>query len=146
MTHNDYILGGSIGDSERLAKTRYCDLTFVHRLDARDLLWNIYKGYELHHEIAVIENMKNAELRTGTALISIYLSILARQLPPTVELYGFDIFDDQFLSKKLWLKNVKLSRLSFLSNPHASLVGQNDVFHHSMMASYLRDSNMSNNV
>lgn len=37
------------------------------RLDAQYLLWKLHTGFELHPDIPVVENMKIAELGTGTA-------------------------------------------------------------------------------
>lgn len=37
------------------------------RLDAQHLLWKLHRGYELHPDIPVTENMRAAELGTGTA-------------------------------------------------------------------------------
>jgi len=87
MTQDDYVLGRSVGDSVRLAKTFYFSLTKVlfldllsntrlpisyrvliaHRLDTEHLLWKLHGSYELHLDIVVTENMKIAELGTGTA-------------------------------------------------------------------------------
>ncbi|KAJ5524096.1 hypothetical protein N7494_010746 [Penicillium frequentans] len=118
MTQDDYILGRSIGDSVRV--------------DTQHLLWETYKDDELHPELTVIENMKIAKPEKGTA-----------QLPPTVELYGFDIFDDPFPSKEPWPRNIKLSLLSSLSDSHVLVMstGGNSIsFHRCMLASNLRDS------
>lgn len=74
---------------------------------------------------------------------SVWLLDLARQLPTSVELHGFDISDDQFPSKELWPKNFKLSLLNSLHDPPASLVGQYDVVHLRMLVSNLRDRDTS---
>ncbi|KAJ5649244.1 uncharacterized protein N7484_002967 [Penicillium longicatenatum] len=126
MTQDDPVLGRSIGDSVRLY--------------AEHLLWKLHRGYELHPDIEVTDNTKIAELGTGTA---VWLMDLARQLPPTVELHGYDICDDQFPQKELWPKNVKLSLLDSLSDPPASLEGQYDAVHLRMWASNLRDGDIS---
>ncbi|KAJ5471346.1 hypothetical protein N7530_008703 [Penicillium desertorum] len=127
MTQKDeYVLGRGIGDSVRL--------------DAQHLLWKLHTGYELHPDITVTENMKIAELGTGTA---VWIFDLAKQLPPTVQLDGFDISDDQFPAKDLWPQNVTLGLLDSLADPPSPLYGQYDVVHLRMWASNLRESDTS---
>ncbi|KAJ6110829.1 hypothetical protein N7486_003064 [Penicillium sp. IBT 16267x] len=118
-------------------------------LDWMHITWKPHRGYELHPDNAVTGNMKIAELGTEQQVFmlnSLWLLDLARQPPPTVELHGFDISDDQYPSKELWPKNVKLSLLNFSNDPPASLVGQYNVVnvvHLRMWASVLRDGDTS---
>ncbi|KAJ5484096.1 hypothetical protein N7539_005892 [Penicillium diatomitis] len=121
---DDYVLGRSISDSIRL--------------DAQHLLWKMHTGYELHPGIPVTDDMKIAEVGTGTA---VWIFDLARKLPSTIRLYGFDISDAQFPIRKLWPKNVTLDTLDSLTEPPASLAGQFDVVHLRMWASNLRGKN-----
>ncbi|KAJ5873461.1 uncharacterized protein N7473_013334 [Penicillium subrubescens] len=123
---DDYVLGRSIADSIRL--------------DAQHLLWKLHTGYELHPAIPITSDMKIAEVGTGTA---IWLFDIARQLPPTVRLFGFDISDGQFPPKKLWPQNFSLGILDSLTKPPASLAGQFDVVHLRMWASNLRGKDTS---
>ncbi|KAJ5766036.1 uncharacterized protein N7511_003652 [Penicillium nucicola] len=120
---DDYVLGRGVGDSVRL--------------DAQHLLWKLHRGFELHPDIAVTENMKIAELGTGTG---IWLLDLAEKLPPTVQLHGYDISNDQYPSKNLWPKNVKLGVLDSLIDPPESLEGIYDVVHLRMWASNLHNN------
>lgn len=38
----------------------------ANRLDAQHLLWKLYNGYTLHPDIPVTDDMKIAEMGTGT--------------------------------------------------------------------------------
>lgn len=68
---------------------------------------------------------------------------VARQVPSSVQLHGFDISGDQFPLKELWPQNVTLELLDSLSEPPESLSGQYDVVHLRMWASNLRESDTS---
>ncbi|CAG7917985.1 unnamed protein product [Penicillium olsonii] len=151
---DDYVLGRGIADSIRLASpvsvlgsTKYPNLKMaialilvMIRLDAQHLLWKLYRGHDLHPLIPMTDGMKIAELGTGTAS---WIFGLARQLPPTVELHGFDICDHQFPVKNLWPQNVSLRVLDSLVDPPASMCGQYDVVHLRMWASNLRENIIS---
>ncbi|KAJ5086211.1 hypothetical protein N7532_010982 [Penicillium argentinense] len=127
MTREDeYVLGRGITDSVRL--------------EAQHLLWKLHKGYELHPQIPITDNMKIAEVGTGTA---VWIFDVARQLPSSVQLHGFDISNSQYPPKELWPKNVSLGLLDSLSDPPMSLAGQYDMVHLRMWASNLRDSDTS---
>ncbi|KAJ6151650.1 hypothetical protein N7470_007247 [Penicillium chermesinum] len=110
------------------------------RLDAQHLLWKLHRGYELHPLIPIKDDMKIAELGTGTA---VWIFDLARQLPPTVQLQGFDISNRQFPVRDTWPQNVTLGTLDSLVDPPASLCGQFDVVHLRMWASNLRQHDTS---
>ncbi|GAB1215640.1 hypothetical protein ATERTT37_004832 [Aspergillus terreus] len=85
--------------------------------------------------------MKIAEVGCGTARM--WLFDVARQLPPTVQLHGFDISNSQFPPKELWPKNVTLGLLDSLVDPPTSLAGQYDVVHLRMWAGNLSGSDAS---
>ncbi|KAJ5383364.1 hypothetical protein N7517_001275 [Penicillium concentricum] len=53
MTEDGYILGRTIEDSVRL--------------DAQHLLWKLHTGFTLLPNIPIMENMRIADLGTGTA-------------------------------------------------------------------------------
>ncbi|KAJ5959111.1 uncharacterized protein N7479_006261 [Penicillium vulpinum] len=126
MTLEDgYVLGRAIEDSVRL--------------DAQHLLWKLHSGFELHPDIPIQEDMKIADLGTGTG---IWIFDLAAQLP-TVQIHGFDISDSQFPSKELWPRNITLGLLNSLVDPPSSLHGQYDVVHLRMWASNLRGKDIS---
>ncbi|CAG8028543.1 unnamed protein product [Penicillium olsonii] len=151
---DDYVLGRGIADSIRLASpvsvlgsTKYPNFNMaialilvITRLDAQHLLWKLYRGHDLHPLIPMTDGMKIAELGTGTAS---WIFGLARQLPPTVELHGFDICDHQFPVKNLRPQNVSLRVLDSLVDPPASMCGQYDVVHLRMWASNLRENTIS---
>lgn len=132
------------------------------RLDAQHLLWKLHKGYELHPTIPITSDMKIAEVGTGTGWVvifslqrylsspkwlqtsnSVWIFDVARQLPPSVHLFGFDISNAQFPPKKLWPQNVSLGVLNSLAKPPPSLAGQFDVVHLRMWASNLRGKDTS---
>ncbi|RAH81239.1 hypothetical protein BO86DRAFT_102959 [Aspergillus japonicus CBS 114.51] len=119
---DDYILGRSITDSVRL--------------DAQHLLWKFHKGYELHPEIPVRNDMKIADLGCGTGT---WLLDLSRQLPPTVQLHGLDSSDQQYPPSGLWAKNMTFSVIDLMSDLPPSLEGQYDVVHLRMWASNVRE-------
>ncbi|PFH59830.1 hypothetical protein XA68_11848 [Ophiocordyceps unilateralis] len=96
------------------------------RLDAQHLLWTMHQGHVLHPDIPIRDDMKIAELGTGTA---VWLLDLSRSVPPSVQLHGFDISDKQFPSRSLWPANVTLSLLDSKGRLPPSLVGQYDVVH-----------------
>ncbi|KAF9884862.1 hypothetical protein FE257_001205 [Aspergillus nanangensis] len=105
------------------------------RLDAQHTLFRLHNGYCLHPRVPVKDDMKIAEIGTGTA---IWLFDLARQLPPTVQLDGFDISDQQFPHQSLWPSNVHLDILDSLTEAPGRLVGQYDVVHIRLWTSVIR--------
>ncbi|KAJ5345235.1 hypothetical protein N7452_003239 [Penicillium brevicompactum] len=119
------------------------DISGSIRLDAQHLLWKLHKGYELHPAIPITKDMKIADLGTGTA---IWILDLARQVPSSVQLHGFDISGDQFPLKELWPQNVTLGLLNSFSEPPEAFSGQYDVVHLRMWASNLRESDTSSLV
>ncbi|PYH49751.1 class I SAM-dependent methyltransferase [Aspergillus saccharolyticus JOP 1030-1] len=118
----DYVLGRSITDSVRN--------------DAEHLLWKFHKGYELHPAIPVSDKMRIADLGCGTG---IWLLDLARQLPPTVQLHGFDVCDKQYPAQPRWPQNMTLSVIDMMADLPPSIVGQYDVVHLRMWVNNVRD-------
>ncbi|KIM93704.1 hypothetical protein OIDMADRAFT_46112 [Oidiodendron maius Zn] len=118
---NEYILGRGISESVRLY--------------GQHLLWKLHQGYLLHPSITRTENMKIADIGSGTGL---WLLDLARDLPCTAQLDGYDVSNKQFPPRHLWPENVTLALLDSFDNPPLSLVGQYDVVHLRMWASNLR--------
>ncbi|RDK48228.1 hypothetical protein M752DRAFT_288672 [Aspergillus phoenicis ATCC 13157] len=111
MTRSDlYPLGRGLSDSVRL--------------DAQHHLWKLHTGYTLHPKISITTDMKTAEVGTGNA---IWLFDLAQSMPPTVQLHGFDISEEQYPPKHMWPGNVNLALLDALKDVPPALVGQYDV-------------------
>lgn len=160
---DNYILGRGMAASIRFVSLFLFYISQVQkqltriRLDAQHLLWKLHTGYELHPQIPVTSDMKIAEVGCGTAYVFVlyqnlsqsassltsrrmWLFDVARQLPPTVQLHGFDISNSQFPPKELWPKNVTLGLLDSLVDPPTSLAGQYDVVHLRMWAGNLSGS------
>ncbi|RAQ78275.1 hypothetical protein COH21_012898 [Aspergillus flavus] len=106
------------------------------RLDAQHLLWRLHTGYILHPRIHVTDNMKIAELGTGTG---VWLFEGAKYLPTTAQLDGFDISDEQFPLKEQCPPNLRFGIMDSFVDPPASLVGQYDVVHLRMWTSNFRN-------
>ncbi|KAL5357094.1 S-adenosyl-L-methionine-dependent methyltransferase [Aspergillus floccosus] len=106
------------------------------RLDAQHLLWRLHTGYILHPRVPVTDNMKIAELGTGTG---VWLFEAAKSLPPTTQLHGFDISDEQFPPREPCPPNVRFEIMDSFVDPPISLVGQYDVVHLRMWASNFRN-------
>ncbi|KAJ5287869.1 hypothetical protein N7478_003555 [Penicillium angulare] len=117
---------------------------FEDKISPEHLLWKMHQGYELHPKIPLTQDMKIAEIGTGTAInlnnmsCSIWSFDLAKQLPSSVQLHGFDVSNNQYPSPDLWPENVSLGLLDAFDEPPASLVGQYDVVHLRMWASNFR--------
>ncbi|PQE14568.1 umta methyltransferase family protein [Rutstroemia sp. NJR-2017a WRK4] len=83
------------------------------RLNLQHYLWKDGLGYLLHPSIPLNgPNTRIADLGTGTG---IWVLDLARQLPETTQLYGFDISDAQYPHPKYLPPNVKLETLDNLT-------------------------------
>jgi hypothetical protein len=107
-------------------------------------LWKDALQYDLHPEIPVGPNMRIADVATGNGFVcsntwnlhdrvltprSIWLLDLARKLPSTTKLDGFDISLDQ-CPPQAWLPdNVDLHTWNLLEAPPAKFVGAFDVVH-----------------
>lgn len=61
--------------------------------------------------------------------VRIWLCHLAPNVPPSSELYGYDVSADQFIPADHLPKNVKLEALDATKEPPASLQGSFDVVH-----------------
>ncbi|PQE18640.1 umta methyltransferase family protein [Rutstroemia sp. NJR-2017a BVV2] len=96
------------------------------RLNLQHYLWKDGLGYLLHPSISLNgPNTRIADLGTGTG---IWVLDLARQLPETTQLYGFDISDAQYPHPKYLPPNVKLEILDNLTpDPPSDLQGTFDV-------------------
>ncbi|KAJ2976261.1 hypothetical protein NQ176_g5053 [Zarea fungicola] len=102
------------------------DLSGSIRLDAQHLLWRLYNGYTMNPKIPISSDMKIAEIGTGTGL---WLLDLASQVPPTVQLDGYDLSSSQFPHKSILPHNVTFSILDAFGDVPAELVGKYDVVH-----------------
>uniref|UniRef100_A0A1Y1KF25 Methyltransferase domain-containing protein n=1 Tax=Photinus pyralis TaxID=7054 RepID=A0A1Y1KF25_PHOPY len=76
--------------------------------------------------------MSVADIRTGTGL---WLLDLARELPSSVTLHGYDISDKQFPPSQMLPQNVSLKQLDSLGDVPTELQGRYDVVHLRMWAS-----------
>ncbi|KAL5364273.1 S-adenosyl-L-methionine-dependent methyltransferase [Aspergillus floccosus] len=112
ITKTGYILGRNISESVRL--------------DAQHLLLTYHCGYVLHPHICVSESMNIAEVGTGTGR---WLLDVARAVPETVQLDGFDVSDSQFPPRRMWPPNVTMSALNSLQDPPLHLRGKYNVVH-----------------
>ncbi|KAI9035793.1 class I SAM-dependent methyltransferase [Aspergillus affinis] len=122
---DDYVLGRGLVDSVRL--------------DAQHLLWKLHQGFELHPGIPITNHMKIAEIGTGTG---VWVFDVAKHVPSSVRLDGYDISDDQFPPRNLWPSNVSLGVMDSLVDPPPSLRGQYDGVHLRMWASNVRESDI----
>ncbi|KAE8412670.1 hypothetical protein BDV36DRAFT_287667 [Aspergillus pseudocaelatus] len=86
------------------------------------LLWRLHTGYILHPRIPVTDDMRIAELGTG---MRIWLFEATKYLPPSTQLDGFDISDEQFPLKEQCLPNLRFDIMDSFVDPPAALVGRN---------------------
>ncbi|KAF7914188.1 uncharacterized protein EAF01_000594 [Botrytis porri] len=100
------------------------------RLNLQHYLWKDGLGYLLHPSIPpppLETKYRIADLGTGTG---IWPLDLARQLPPTVQVYGFDISPAQFPHPSYLPSNVKLQVLNSLQvDPPEELLESFDIVH-----------------
>ncbi|KAF7945522.1 hypothetical protein EAE96_010289 [Botrytis aclada] len=100
------------------------------RLNLQHYLWKDGLGYLLYPSIPTPpfgSKYRIADLGTGTG---IWLLDIARTLPPTVELYGFDISSAQFPHPNYLPLNVKLEIMDSLHvGPPEELLESFDVVH-----------------
>ncbi|KAL6697092.1 S-adenosyl-L-methionine-dependent methyltransferase [Trichoderma pleuroticola] len=96
------------------------------RLETQHLLWNIHNGYTINPNIPITPQTKIADLGTGTG---VWLLDVATQVPPTVQLDGFDISDGQFPHKSNIPDNVNFRITDALSKVPDDLVEIYDVVH-----------------
>ncbi|KAL1845906.1 hypothetical protein Plec18170_009507 [Paecilomyces lecythidis] len=83
-------------------------------------------GYVLSPHVPVVDGMRIAEIGAGTG---IWLLDLARTLPTSIRLDGFDISDTQFPNKKYWAENLNFGILDAFSPVPEHLAGAFDVVH-----------------
>ncbi|KAJ5946124.1 hypothetical protein N7454_002963 [Penicillium verhagenii] len=102
------------------------DLYGSMRLDAQHLLWKLYKGYDLHPAISATDDMKIAEIGTGTG---IWLLDVASQVSKNAQLDGFDLSEDQFPHRSAWPENVTFRTLDAFGEVPEGLVHKYDVVH-----------------
>ncbi|UKZ73017.1 hypothetical protein TrVFT333_000656 [Trichoderma virens FT-333] len=76
---DNYVLGRSVMESVRL--------------DGQHFIFKLQNGYTIHPQIPITPDTKIAEIGTGTG---IWLLDVSSQVPPTVQLNGFDISEEQF--------------------------------------------------
>ncbi|UKZ82806.1 hypothetical protein TrVFT333_010604 [Trichoderma virens FT-333] len=96
------------------------------RLETQHLLWNIHNGFTIDPKIPITPQTKIADLGTGTG---VWLLDVATQVPPTVQLDGFDISDEQFPHKSNVPDNVNFRITDALSKVPDDLLGKYDVVH-----------------
>ncbi|PQE15976.1 UMTA methyltransferase family protein [Rutstroemia sp. NJR-2017a BVV2] len=98
------------------------------RLNLQHFLWKDGLGYLIHPSVPLTgTNCRIAGLGTGTG---IWLLDLAKQLPDTTQLHGFDVADSQFPHAKYLPQNVTLHVLDCLnSEPPIELQETFDIVH-----------------
>jgi hypothetical protein len=117
---------------------------FASRLTAQHYLWKDALQFALHPDIPVGPTTRIADVATGNGFVycnpsklyhealtpcSIWLLDLARKLPSTTKLDGFDISLDQ-CPPQAWLPdNVNLHTWNLLEAPPSEFVGMFDVVH-----------------
>ncbi|KAJ6013220.1 hypothetical protein N7540_007811 [Penicillium herquei] len=102
------------------------DLYASMRLDAQHLLWKLYNGYTLNPEIPITEDMKIAEIGTGTGM---WLLDLSSQVPEGAQLDGFDLSEEQFPHKSTWPANINFRTVDAFGEVPRDLVHRYDVVH-----------------
>ncbi|KAL8706876.1 MAG: hypothetical protein Q9201_000145 [Fulgogasparrea decipioides] len=107
------------------------------RLNLQHFLWKETLDYILHPSVPVGENEAAiADVGTGTA---IWLLDLAKSLPSTVQLDGFDISAKQYPA--MLPRNVSLHVANALEDPPADRVGAYDIVHIRLFMGVVNDNN-----
>ncbi|MCJ1234473.1 hypothetical protein MMC14_002434 [Varicellaria rhodocarpa] len=97
------------------------------QLDQQQWMFNYQTGYLLHPSIPTSStSLCIADIGTGTGL---WLAKLARELPPSTQLDGFDISAAQFPPMESLPSNITLQIQNALEPVAPSLVGKYDVVH-----------------
>jgi hypothetical protein len=132
------------GTVERSVETSAPADQLASRLTAQHYLWKDALQFNLHPDIPVGSTTRIADVATGNRFVycnpwrfyyqilmppSIWLLDLARKLPSTTKLDGFDISLDQ-CPPQAWLPdNVNLHTWNLLEAPPSEFVGMFDVVH-----------------
>ncbi|KAL9119521.1 MAG: hypothetical protein Q9187_003926 [Circinaria calcarea] len=97
------------------------------RLNLQHFLWRETFDYNLHPGIPVTQDsVRIADVGTGTG---IFLLDLAKRLPPTAHLDGFDISGSQFTPETFLPKNISMQVMDAMSEPPEHLLGKYDIVH-----------------
>ncbi|PTB77120.1 S-adenosyl-L-methionine-dependent methyltransferase [Trichoderma longibrachiatum ATCC 18648] len=120
----DYILGRSY--SEGL------------RLETQHLLFGIHNGSTMNPKIPITPESKIADVGTGTG---VWLLELATQVPPTVQLDGFDISDELLPHESNVPSNVHFRIADAFSNAPDDCLEKYDVVHLRLFCCIVRGGN-----
>ncbi|CAD6591305.1 MAG: hypothetical protein ASARMPRED_005303 [Alectoria sarmentosa] len=109
------------------------------RLYAQHWMWRFQLGYLLHPTIPQDkEDLKIADIACGTG---IWLIEVARTLPASTQLDGYDISPAQYPPKEWLPKNVNLNVLDMLDPVPEELIGKYDVVHVGLIVMVVRNEN-----
>ncbi|KAL7937007.1 hypothetical protein V8C35DRAFT_213265 [Trichoderma chlorosporum] len=115
---------GSIDVSDNYVLGR--SLMETVRLDGQHLIFNLQNGYTIDPKIPINPDTKIAEIGTGTG---IWLLDVSTQVPPTVQLNGFDISDGQFPPQSILPSNITLQVMNAFDEVPAEHFEKYDVVH-----------------
>ena len=102
-------------------------------------MWRYQLGYLLHPSIPIYkEGLQIADVACGTG---IWLLDVARTLPASAKLDGYDISSEQFPAKEWLPKNVTLKTLNALDSVPDTLRGKYDIVHISLFVMLVRNEN-----
>ncbi|KAG9245178.1 hypothetical protein BJ878DRAFT_32503 [Calycina marina] len=97
------------------------------RLNLQHFIWRSSLNFLLHPSIPLTSpSLRIADLATGSGF---WLTDLARTLPPTAYLHGYDISTSQFPAQCLLPANITLQQQDLLSPFPTSVLGSYDVLH-----------------
>ncbi|MCJ1376899.1 hypothetical protein MMC20_008144 [Loxospora ochrophaea] len=114
------------------------DFSASTRLSAQFYLWKETLQYNLHPSIPITDNIRIADVATGNG---VWLLDLARSLPPTVQLDGFDISLDQCPPEPWLPRNIQLHTWDVFTDPPPKFVGAFDVVHVRLITLVIKDNN-----
>lgn len=121
MAQPTYILGDSGPVSDEVARLDFQHFSFFRKLAGDKLLPKHISEY-----LSTLPSPSVADVGTGTGA---WLVDLARELPPTSSLYGFDIDTNKFAPADTLPSNVTLAAGDALEPPPEEHRGKYDVVH-----------------
>ncbi|EFR01487.1 hypothetical protein MGYG_04495 [Nannizzia gypsea CBS 118893] len=97
------------------------------RLNFQFYLWKESLHFNLHPSISTpVQNLRVADVATGTGL---WLFDLARELPESAQLDGFDISLANAPHKQWWPQNVTLRQWDIFDDVPEEMIGKYDIVH-----------------
>ncbi|EHK26247.1 uncharacterized protein TRIVIDRAFT_79707 [Trichoderma virens Gv29-8] len=118
---DNYVLGRSVMESVRL--------------DGQHFIFKLQNGYTIHPQIPITPDTKIAEIGTGTG---IWLLDVSSQVPPTVQLNGFDISEEQFPAQSTLPSNMTLQVMDAFAEVPAEHFEKYDVVHMRLWCAIIR--------